>query len=91
MNGDSSASVMAARIPMNSPTGYFATSHFPAALLSAKRNTATSMKPMPASAAERPVAAEEGNEERVMSVPAGTRTLRTTPRRCKPPDCRATA
>ena len=40
----------ALRISMNSPTGYFATSHFPAALLSANKNTATSMKPIPASA-----------------------------------------
>ena len=54
---------------MNSPTGYFSTNHFPTALLSANRKTATNMKPMPASAAERPAAVNVG--EVVISVPAG--------------------
>jgi hypothetical protein len=73
MNGLRKSSVNELRISMNSPTGYFATSHLPAALLSANRNTATSMKPMPASAAERPVAAEGVDGRGVMAVPAGAR------------------
>jgi hypothetical protein len=43
MNGTSSSSVAALRSNRNSPTGYFATSHLPTALVAPNRNTATSM------------------------------------------------
>ena len=79
------------RISMNSPTGYLATSHLPAALLSANRKVATSMKPMPASAAERPAEAEDVDETVVMAVPAGTRKLELAAMRRNPADCRARA
>ena len=63
----------------------------PAALLSANRKVATSMKPMPASAAERPAEAEEVDETVVMAVPAGTWKLELAAMRRNPADCRARA